>query len=414
MREALGENDAADRLRNNRIRGARGISSAQQCGFDGSDGIGRLQRPIKLPPKHWRQIPNRSKPSGQFMHRGAKHLRGSVRVKSNSHHAGGAIGPQQQRTANLAGEKTTRLPMPLPVLEELERLAQIEDKFRMAIGNHALRRDAFSNMLQRPKAIDERLQLARRPDFSITHHPGMIAWIAGMKKATLIALLFLGVVAGTWRVRPAWTATGKHRTYPTNFRLTENPISEGGNWINGKVAGLDWCDVATTPGLAFGVESGSHGYDDATAFLTGIWKPDQTAEATVHSVNQNDHIWEEVELRLRSTLSAHHATGYEINFRCSKRAKAYSEIVRWNGPLGNFTYLSQHNGSQYGVANGDVVKATIVGDVITVYINGVQINQARDSTYATGNPGMGFFLRKGAGVNRDYGFIRFTARDESR
>jgi len=66
------------------------------------------------------------------------------------------------------------------------------------------------------------------------------------------------------------------------------------------------------------------------------------------------------------------------------------------------------------VANGDVVKATIVGDVITVYINGVQINQARDSTYATGNPGMGFFLRKGAGVNRDYGFIRFTARDESR
>ena len=126
-------------------------------------------------------------------------------------------------------------------------------------------------------------------------------------------------------------------------------------------------------------------------------------------MNQNDNIYEEVELRLRSSLSAHIATGYEILFRCSKSQNAYAEIVRWNGPLGSFTYLDRHKGAQYGVATGDVVKATIAGNVITAYINGVQVAQATDSTYPTGHPGMGFFLQGTTGVNRDYGFTSFTA-----
>lgn len=202
-------------------------------------------------------------------------------------------------------------------------------------------------------------------------------------------------------------------TYTTNFPSTENPISEGGKWINGRAAGLDWSDVATVPGLAYGTESGTSGYDDSTVVLTGTWGSDQMAEATVHTVNQNDNIYEEVELRLRSSLSAHKATGYEINFRCSKTANAYAQIVRWNGPLGNFTYVDSRSDSKYGVANGDVVKATIVGNVITAYINGAQVLQATDNTYTTGSPGMGFFLQGTTGVNRDYGFTSFTASDES-
>jgi hypothetical protein len=210
--------------------------------------------------------------------------------------------------------------------------------------------------------------------------------------------------------------TAQSRTYTTNFLRTENPISENGNWENGKTVGLDWADAATIPGRAFGLESGlgagSKAYDDAAALLTGNWAPNQSAQATVYSFNQNDQIYEEVELRLRSSLSAHSATGYEILFRCSKSQDAYAEIVRWNGPLGSFTYLDRHNGAQYGVAGGDVVKATIVGNVIRAYINGVQVAQATDSTYPTGQPGMGFFLQGTTGVNRDYGFTSFTASDE--
>jgi hypothetical protein len=230
-----------------------------------------------------------------------------------------------------------------------------------------------------------------------------------MKQITLI-ILFLLAVAG---VPGNLHSAGTHRTYTTSFPLAENPISEHGNWINGKTLALDWCDVATIPGLAYGLESGSRGYDDPTALLTGAWGPDQTAEATVHTVNPNENLYEEVELRLRSSLSAHSATGYEILYRCSKTPNAYAEIVRWNGPLGSFTYLDRHSGAQYGVKNGDIVKATIVGNVITAYINGVQVARATDSHYATGNPGMGFFLEGTAPVNRDYGFTSFTASDGS-
>jgi len=199
------------------------------------------------------------------------------------------------------------------------------------------------------------------------------------------------------------------RPYSTNFPLTENPISEGGNWVNGQKNGNDWGDVQTTPGLAFGTNAG--GFADPTALVAGSWGPDQTAQATVHSVNQNDSITEEVELRLRSNISPHNITGYEINFRCSKTNNAYSQIVRWNGPLGDFTYLWASGGPQYGVANGDVVKATIVGNVITVYINGVQMGQVTDNTFAMGSPGMGFYLSGASGINSDFGFTSFMASD---
>jgi len=199
------------------------------------------------------------------------------------------------------------------------------------------------------------------------------------------------------------------RPYTTNFPLTENPIFEGNNWVNGKTNGVDWADVQTTPGLAFGTNAG--GYADPTALVAGSWAPDQMEQATVHSVNQNDNIYEEVELRLRSQISSRSNTGYEINFRCSKTGNAYSQIVRWNGPLGNFSYLWAGSGSQYGVADGDVVKATIVGNLITAYINGVQIAQVSDSTFPTGSPGMGFYLSGATGINSDYGFTNFMASD---
>jgi hypothetical protein len=205
--------------------------------------------------------------------------------------------------------------------------------------------------------------------------------------------------------------TASVHTYSTSFPLAENPISESGLWVNGKTTGVDWADVRTTPGLALGVELGTGGYDDSTALLTGTWGPNQTVQATVHSVNQNDAIFEEVELRLRSSLSAHSATGYEILFRCSKTGNAYAQIVRWNGPFGDFTYLDKKGGSNCGVANGDVVKATMVGNLITVYINGVVVAEATDDAFAGGSPGIGFFLQGTTGVNGDYGFTSFSATD---
>jgi hypothetical protein len=233
----------------------------------------------------------------------------------------------------------------------------------------------------------------------------------------LVALVFSFLAA----CRGGGSSATPANSYTTSFPLTENPISEGGRWINGGAVGLDWTNVSTTPGLAIGHQVGAN-FTDATALLTASWGPDQMATATVHTVNQNDACSQEVEVRLRSAISAHVNTGYEINFKMSQTSLAYVTIVRWNGPLGSFNYLSDPStkGTQFGVKNGDVVSAKIVGNLITAYINGVQKMQADitsigGTVYATGNPGMGFNLDNApagcSGTNGDYGFTNYTATD---
>jgi hypothetical protein len=198
-------------------------------------------------------------------------------------------------------------------------------------------------------------------------------------------------------------------TYSTNFPLAENPISEGGRWINGGTTGLNWTNVRTTSGFAYGTQSGSGGYDDATAVLTGSWGPNQTAQATVavKSASGSSGVFEEVELRLRTTITANSITGYEINCSISTNSN-YVQIVRWNGPLGSFTEL---DGRAYHCVNGDVLKATISGSTITAYLNGTSLFSVTDSTFSTGSPGIGFYLQGTSGVNANYGFSSFTATD---
>ena len=219
--------------------------------------------------------------------------------------------------------------------------------------------------------------------------------------------------------------SSRHNGYATSFVAAEQPISEGGRWISGRSAGTDWADVRTGIGLAYGTESGrgqgDAAYDDSTALLNGTWGSDQTVEAEVRSIHPTDYDFEEVELRLRSSLTTHNAVGYEVLFRCSKSTNAYASIARWDGGLGKFTYLSQKNGPEFGVADGDIVKATAVGGVITGYINGVEVIRATDNTYDHGKPGMGFWFKKSSSkkfwlsksgeVNTDCGFRRFAAWD---
>ena len=220
--------------------------------------------------------------------------------------------------------------------------------------------------------------------------------------ALVVSIIHLALLPGS-------EATAK--TYATNFPLAENPISDGGHWLNGGVIGFDWRNVRTNVGLAYGTQSGSGGYDDSTALLSGTWGPNQTCQATVYSVNQTNSFVEEVELRLRSTITAHSCTGYEVNFRCVHPG-GYVQIVRWNGPLGNFSYVYGTQSPYPGIANGDVIKATINGNLIIAYVNGVEVFRGTDSTYTTGNPGIGFFNHDGSiSNNDDFGFTSFTASD---
>lgn len=199
-------------------------------------------------------------------------------------------------------------------------------------------------------------------------------------------------------------------------------------WINGKKDGIDWADVITKNGVAYGavtrmavaerrVEQGNldpaggeaapeGDYDDPTAVLTGEWGKNQHAKGTVFSKNPTEKYFQEVEIRLRSAISPHSCTGYEVFWRCLKTDEGYAEIVRWNGKVGDFTSLRKLVGPQYGVKDGDVVEAIIRGNVLKGFINGKEVISATDDVFETGSPGIGFNFFVG-NTNVDHGFASF-------
>ena len=192
------------------------------------------------------------------------------------------------------------------------------------------------------------------------------------------------------------------RRYSTNFNLTENPISEGGVWFNN---GLLWTKVRTANGLAFGTNGPRNTYDDSYAYLSGFG-PNQQGEAVIYvspSLVGDPH---EVELLLRWADSTHIARGYE----CLFNHHGAVQIVRWNGPFGNYSVLSGRGRRSLGrdLVSGDVVMGTIIGNTITAYINGVEIYEATDSMWTNGQPGIGFFKRT-AGLNTDLAITSYTA-----
>lgn len=204
---------------------------------------------------------------------------------------------------------------------------------------------------------------------------------------------------------------GGNHTYSTTFTGAQDPLTENGNWINGGVAGLQWHDCQSTPGFGFGTQPGTVKYDDSTCVLTGTWGSNQSAQVTV-KVGALAAQFDEVEVRLNTTITANSITGYEIN--CSVvSGNPYVQIVRWNGGLGNFTQLS--SSSSTGCTTGSVLKATNVNGVITAYVGGNPVTTATDTTYTGGSPGMGFYIETLNGTataaNAGFGASAFSASD---
>ncbi len=177
-------------------------------------------------------------------------------------------------------------------------------------------------------------------------------------------------------------------SYSTSFNLTENPVSEGGRW---RRANNRWTNVQTVGGVAFGTNGVTGGYDDSYALLSGFG-PEQTIEAVVYrDTSLQPGSSHEVELLLRFSDDAGNARGYECLF-------AYYggfAIMRWNGPPGDFSQPQLVESGYLGrqLVTGDVLKATIVGNTITMYVNGRLMARSIDSTFSHGQPGMGFFIR---------------------
>ena len=68
--------------------------------------------------------------------------------------------------------------------------------------------------------------------------------------------------------------------------------------------------------------------------------------------------------------------------------------MRWDGAVGNWQSLARRVGYEFGVESGDVIEATIIGNVIKGYINGVEMITATDDTYARRGAGSRLQLRR--------------------
>ena len=192
---------------------------------------------------------------------------------------------------------------------------------------------------------------------------------------------------------------GRGPSYSTSFRSTSSPISEGGAWSH---VGTSWTFVQTENGYAHGTQTGQGGYDDSYAHLSGF-PPDQQACAVIHKGSSSFN--QEVEILLRWSDTETTAKGYECFLHQNGQ---YAKIVRWNGVYGDFTTLADVGGVT-APQDGDILKATAIGDVITLYLNDEMLVQATDSTYSNGNPGIGFYQDENGGEPTEYGFKSYSA-----
>lgn len=182
----------------------------------------------------------------------------------------------------------------------------------------------------------------------------------------------------------------KRRTsYSTSFPATENPISEGGIWLNGLTDGLDWNDIQTVPGKAYAatLDTAPGGDSDDICVLKPAFfacTANQFSQATVfRNGGYSPSGSHEISLLVRFAISAHSAAGYEWYVN----QNGGSSIVRWNGAHSSFDIIASPTCN--APANGDVFRMEISGTTITVYQNGVSKGTVNNSTFSTGNPGFG-------------------------
>jgi len=193
--------------------------------------------------------------------------------------------------------------------------------------------------------------------------------------------------------------------YSTSFPATENPISEGGLWVNGLATGLLWNDMKTANGNVIATVTNPSGFADNCAHLIGF-APDQYIEGVVHrEAGYNPADVHEIELLLHAQFTANNCRGYEL----LTDTAGNSAIVRWNGPTNDFTVLSATGSGIGAIAHGDVIRFQVIGSAIKAYKNTVLALEVTDTVFTDGNPGVGSFMRGSGNVLANLGWQSIVA-----
>jgi hypothetical protein len=188
--------------------------------------------------------------------------------------------------------------------------------------------------------------------------------------------------------------------FSTSFTTSENPISEGGAWAHNTAN--PWQKVQTTGANAIAAAY-TELFDDAYAFLANWSGDNYEVIATVYWPGGGAG---ELELLLRLSDSATQVKAYE----CLYNVGGSWQIVRWNGPLGDYTVIHQGGTVPGGGSDGNQIRATIVGSTITMYWRASPTNSwttlgsVIDSVLSSGKPGIAIYVHAADGNRQSVGF----------
>lgn len=213
-----------------------------------------------------------------------------------------------------------------------------------------------------------------------------------------------------------WTrkgiASSGLQTFSTNFPNTENPISLGGRMITVNSPGVNWTPIGGAtmspvevyqPGLAVNVDCTVSSVD-ALACLVGTWRPNQSATCIIGNAPPVGSGLQQREIECHLRTDPRTGSTYEVTWGFDN----YYLIAIWT-PDGRTPIPFE----QFGAPDlniGDVLTATIIGQTITMYTNGVQVVQFTDNSsdmITFGNPGFGF----NGGASPLYGISNFSAAE---
>jgi hypothetical protein len=212
-------------------------------------------------------------------------------------------------------------------------------------------------------------------------------------------------------------------TYALDFSTAtiENPLSAGGVWTNntqgtgGNIAPGNMTsmrvDVASdgVTRIAFDTHGGV-AYDDSFAFVPGF-SGDQYVEAVIYKEPGYNANAAGANHELELILGCSSAAGSRIWNEFLFNSGGGVDIVYLDGGPSDFTSIGNVGGASVIPKDGDVVRATKVGNALSLYVNGVLVTgyDGADSAKVARGSGIGIagFIRPGATHNK-YGFRRIV------
>jgi len=183
----------------------------------------------------------------------------------------------------------------------------------------------------------------------------------------------------------------------------EDPVVDDGNWAGGAQVGVVWGDCKSVSGSPNKLQASAFiaaDSDDAIAIRTDDFNAVQSVKAVAfRDAGYAPSFTHEFVMCLRCTLVANNCTMYELNY--GVQSDLY-QLARWNGTFGDVTVLTKLiDPGTFVLADQDEIELSITsGHLISLKANTVLIDQwdgTEGTTLTSGKPGLGFFIRPGAG-----------------